>query len=286
MPAGWGRPMDKVVYPPGWSTGAAVFDVDELDPATASGVITQWVLANHIRAVFVVRHVRSVRSFAKEHGLSEDRLHNFLNGNRIARFEDFAVILELLGAGAWPDPARVTKSVEAARARSAKFASKSSVSSTGSSRYLPTDTSMLDAFDPQGTPPANVPHPDSRSVLARFRRWVLAQPAVLSHLELASGEKPKFEIRVVVCDPGEGGCDVWVGAGVIAGNIWVPADWKNRVAPLSADAMFFEVTAHDERDTTVILARIQNSEDGPVDGDVTVGAELTTLRTGDLRWGR
>lgn len=263
--------------------------LDGLDAATASGVVTQWVLGAHVRTVLAALRIRSVRRFAKDNGLSEDRLHNFLNGNRIARFEDLAAFFELLGPSAWPDPAWVTKAVAAARARSAK---KPAVASGGAGvkRYLPGQPSVLDMFAETSGPSGssggrdmNVTHPDSRSMNARFRKWVLAQPAVQAHLELEPGEKPSFQVRAVVCEPGEGGCDVWVGAGMVAGTLWAPADWKERVAEVATGAFLFE-THQVGGEVRVHAARLQVSEDGPIEGDVSVLSGVGVLAGGEIRW--
>jgi hypothetical protein len=280
--------VDRVAHPPGWSASGAEFLLDGLDAATASGVLTQWVLGAHVRTVLAALRIRSVRRFAKDNGLSEDRLHNFLNGNRIARFEDLAVFFELLGPSAWPDPAWVTKAVAAARARSAK---KPAVAGgAGVKRYLPGQPSVLDMFAEASGPNSsssggdvNVTHPDSRTLNARFRKWVLAQPAVVAHLELEAGEKPSFQVRAVVCEPGQGGCDVWVGAGMVAGTLWAPADWKERVAGVETGAFLFG-TVSETAGMRVHAARVGVTEDGPVEGDVSIVGAVGALAGGEIRW--
>jgi hypothetical protein len=289
VPAKWGRPIDRVIGKHGWSSGATAFDLQGLDAATASGVLTQWVLAVHIRTALIANRHRSVRAFAKKHSLSEDRLNNFLNGNRIARFEDLSVLLELLGVGAWPNPDWVSQMVAKARVRKPVF---DKVPSGVTQRYLPGQPSVLDMFAEASAASGsseldgmNVTHPDSRAINARFRKWVVAQPAVRAHLELDEGAKPTFEVRAVVCDPGEAGCEVWVGAETIAGILWVPSDWRDQVAALGTKAFVLETRPGADGAVVVCAAQVRVSEDGPVEGDVSVVAASGVMAGGEVRWG-
>lgn len=112
------RPADLVLEPYAWGDTDAAFGLEGLEFSESAAVLLQWALANHFRAEIRRSGYDSPAQFARVYDLSYNLLSNFLSGHRKANFRDVAVLLEVLGPRAWPDPSHLAAQISQARARS------------------------------------------------------------------------------------------------------------------------------------------------------------------------